>query len=115
MLADLWGLIPDAGSRPLRQGQEESSRRVAKRDKAMVQIEALRLFILSIDDKRVNGNLGPARTLYCIPQQGAAEFTAMIGVRDGKAPQACHGHRGIAWQTFGESGWHLREEDPGRS
>ena len=115
MLADLWGLIPDAGSRPLRQGQEESSRRVAKRDKAMVQIEALRLFILSINDKRVNGNLGPARTLYCIPQQGAAEFTAMIGVRDGKAPQACHGHRGIAWQTFGEPGWHLREEEPGRS
>ena len=66
--AGLWVLIPDAGSRPLRQGQEESSRRVAKRDKAMVQIEALRLFILSIDDKRVNGNLGPARTLYCIPQ-----------------------------------------------
>src|ERR1035437_8336662 len=83
---DLRGLIPDAGSRPLRQGQEESSRRVAKRDKAMVQIEALRLFILCIDDKRVNGNLGPARTLYCIPQQGAAEFTAMIVARDGKAP-----------------------------
>ena len=43
----------------------------------MVQIEALRLFILSIDDQRVNGNLGAARTLYCIPQQGAAEFTAI--------------------------------------
>ena len=80
----------------------------------MVQREALRLFILSIDDKRVNGNLGPARTLYGIPQQGAAEFTAMIGARDGKAAQARDGYGGIAWQTFGEPGWHLREENPGR-
>ena len=80
----------------------------------MVQIEALRLFILSIDHKRVNGNLGPARTLYCIPQQGAAEFTAMPGARDGKAPQACDGYRGIARQAFGKSNGHLREENPGR-
>jgi len=80
----------------------------------MVHIEVLRLFILSIHDKRVNGNLGPARTLYGIPQQGAAEFTAMIGARDGEPPQARHGYRRIAWQTFGKSDWHLREEDPGR-
>ena len=80
----------------------------------MVQIEALRLFILSIDDKRINGYLGPARTLYCIPQQGAAEFTAMIGARDGKAPQPCHRYGWVGWQTFGESDWHLREQDPGR-
>ena len=80
----------------------------------MVEIEALRLFILSINDKRVNGNLGPARTLYCIPQQGAAEFTVMIGERDGKAPQARDRYRWIAWQTFGEPDWHLREEDPAR-
>jgi hypothetical protein len=95
-------------------GQDECSRRVAKRNKAMVQIEALRLFILSINDKRVNGNFGPPRTLYCIPQQGASEFTAMIGARDGKAAQARDGYGGIAWQTFGEPGWHLREENPGR-
>ena len=81
----------------------------------MVQIEALRLLILGIDDKRVNGDLGPRRTLYCIPQQGASEFTAMTGARHGKASQACDGYRGIAWQTFGEPGWHLREEEPGRS
>ena len=114
-----WGaaqgtLIPDAGSRPLWQGKDESSRLAAKRNKAMVQIEALCLFILGIDDERVNGNFGPARTLYCIPQQGASEFAAMIGARDGKAPQGCDGHRRIAWQTFGESDWNLREEDPGR-
>ena len=81
----------------------------------MVEIEALRLFVLSIDDQRVNGNFGPAGTLYRIPQQGASEFTAMIGARNGKAPQACDGYRGIAWQTFGAPGWHLREEEPGRS
>ena len=108
------GLIPDAGSRPLRQGQDESSRLVAKRNKAMVQIEALRVFILGVNDERVNGNFGPARTLYGIPQQGASESTAMPGARDGKAPQACDGHRGIAWQTFGEPDWHLREENPAR-
>jgi hypothetical protein len=68
------------GSRPLRQGQDESSRRVAKRNKAM---EALGLFILSIDHQRVNGNFGPARTLYRIPQQGASEFAAVIGDGDG--------------------------------
>jgi hypothetical protein len=78
----------------------------------MVQIEALRLFILRIDDKRVNGDFGPPRTLYRIPQQGASEFAAMIGERDGKPPQARDGHGGIAWQTFGEPGWHLREENP---
>ena len=81
----------------------------------MVRIEALRLVILGVNDERVNGNLGPARALYRIPQQGASEFAAMIGARDGKAPQPCHGYRGIAWQTFGESGWHLGEEDPSRS
>ena len=80
----------------------------------MVQIEALRLLILGIDDKRVNGDLGPRRTLYCIPQQGTSEFTVMIGARDGKAPQARDRYRWIAWQTFGEADWHLREEDPAR-
>ena len=79
----------------------------------MVQIKALRLFILGIDDQRVDGNFGLARTLYRIPQQGASEFAAMKGERDGKAPQARDGYRGIAWQTFGEPGWHLREENPG--
>ena len=39
----------------------------------------------------------------------------MIGESDGKAPQARNRYSGIAWQTFGEPGWHLREEDPGRS
>jgi hypothetical protein len=76
----------------------------------MVQIEAFRLIILGINDQRVNGDFGPPRALYCIPQQGASEFTAMIGARDGKAPQARDGYCRIAWQTFGKSDWHLREE-----
>ncbi len=80
-----------------------------------MQTEALRLFILSINDNRVNGDFGPARTPYCIPQHSASEFPAMIGARDGKAPQACDGYRGIAWQTFGEPDRHLREENRARS
>jgi hypothetical protein len=34
----------------------------------VVQIDALRLFILGIDDKRVHGDFGPAGTLYGVPQ-----------------------------------------------
>ena len=79
----------------------------------MVQIEVLRLFILGIDDKRVRGDFGPAGALYGIPQQGAAEFTALIGKSDGKASQARDGHRRIAGQAFGESDWHLGEENSG--
>jgi hypothetical protein len=81
----------------------------------MVQVEALRLFVLGIDDQRVNGNFGPTGALYGIPQQGASEFAPVAGARNGKAPQPCDGHRGIAWQTLGESDWHLREKDPSRS
>ena len=88
--AGLW-TDPNADSRPLRQGQQERSRRVAKRNKTMVQIEALRLIVLGIDDKRVNGNLGSARALYRIPQQGAAEFTAVIG-------ESCFSQDGCATQ-----------------
>jgi hypothetical protein len=85
--------------------------RVAERHKAMVQIEILRLFILGIDDKRVHGDFGPAGALYGIPQQGPPEFTAMIGKSDGQSSQARDGYRRIAWQAFGESDWHLREEN----
>src|SRR5450756_2172778 len=80
----------------------------------MVQIETLRLFILGIDDQRVHGDFGPAGTLHGIPQQGTPEFTAMIGESDGKASQARDGYRRVAWQAFGESDWHLREENPAR-
>ena len=112
MQADLRGSNSDGGSRRLWQGQDESFPRVAERNKAVVEIEVLRLFILGIDDKRVNGNFGPPRTLDCIPQQGASEFTAMPGESDGKAPQARDGYHGIAWQAFGEPDWHPREENP---
>ena len=78
----------------------------------MVQIEALRLFILGINDKRVHGDFGPAGTLYGIPQQGTPEFTAMIGEGDGKAPQARDGYCRIARQAFGKSDWHLRKKHP---
>lgn len=47
----LGGTNPGAGSRPLRQRQDESSRPLAERNKAMVQVEALRLFILGIGEK----------------------------------------------------------------
>lgn len=77
----------------------------------MVQIETLCLFILGIDNKRVHGDFGPAGALYGIPQQGAAEFTAMIGKSDGQASQPRDGYRRIARQAFGESDWHLREEN----
>jgi len=33
----------------------------------MMPIEALRLLVLGINDKRVNGNLGPGGTVYRIP------------------------------------------------
>ena len=81
----------------------------------MVRIEALRLFILGIDDKRVDGDFGPAGTLYGVPQQGTAEFMAMIGESDCKAPQARDGHRRITWQAFGKPDRHLRKEHPARS
>ena len=80
----------------------------------MVRIEALRLFILGINCQRINGNFGSSRTPYCIPQQGAPEFTAMIGKSDGQAPQARDRYRGIAWHALGESDWHRREENPAR-
>ncbi len=73
----------------------------------MVRIEALRRFVLGVNDQRVNGDFAAAGALYRIPPQGASEFTAMIGARDGKAPQPCDGYRGIAWRTFGEPDWHL--------
>jgi hypothetical protein len=57
----------------------------------MVRIETLRLFILGINDKRVHRDFGPTGTLYGIPQQGTAEFTAMIGESDGKAPRRATG------------------------
>jgi hypothetical protein len=79
----------------------------------MVQIETLCLFILGIHDKRVHGQLGPAGALYGVPQQGAPEFPAMIGKSDGQASQARDGYRRIAWQAFGESDRHLREENSG--
>jgi hypothetical protein len=107
-------LIPDAGSRPLRQGQDEGSGRVAERNKAIVEIETLRLFILGINDKSVHGDFGPTGTLYGIPQQGTPEFTAMKGESDGKAPQARDGYGRIAWLAFDESEWHLREKNPAR-
>jgi hypothetical protein len=77
----------------------------------MMPIEALRLFILSIDDKRVDGNFGPGGTVHGIPQEDTSEFEAMIGKSDGKASQAGDGNRRITWQTLGKRGWHLDEED----
>ncbi len=44
----------------------------------MRPIEVLGSLILGIHDKRVNGNLGPGGAVDGIPQQGAAEFLAMI-------------------------------------
>jgi len=41
----------------------------------MVQIEALRLFILGIADQRVDGSFGPARTLHRLP--GALQALAV--------------------------------------
>jgi len=108
------GLDRGSALTPSSQGQDETSRRFAERHEAVVQIEARRLFILSIDDKRVNRDIGPPRTLNCIPQQGASELTAMVGDSDRKAPQTRDRHHGIAWQTFGESHWHPREENPAR-
>jgi hypothetical protein len=102
-------------SSPLRQGQHQSSGLVAERNKAMVQIEALRLFILSIDDKRVNGDFRPAGTLDRIPQQGASEFMAVIGESDGKASHARDGYCRVAWQAFGKPDWHLRKGHTPRS
>ena len=67
-------------------GQDKSSRRVANRNKAMVRIEALRRFVLGVNDQRVNGDFAAAGALYRIPPQGASEFTAMIGARDGRRP-----------------------------
>jgi hypothetical protein len=67
-----------------------------------------------VDDNRVSGNFGPVGTLYCIPQQGSSEFQAMIGESDGQASQSGDGNRRIAWQTFRQSGWHLREKNPTR-
>lgn len=58
----------------------------------MVRIETLRLFVLGLDDKRVQGDFGSTGALYGIPQQGAPEFTAVIGERDGKASQARDGY-----------------------
>ena len=81
----------------------------------MVRIETLRLFILGINDKRVHSDFGPTGTVYGIPQQGTAEFTAMIGESDGKAPQARDGYCRIARQTFGKPDWHLRKEHRTRS
>lgn len=75
----------------------------------MVQIEALRLLILGIDDERVNGDLGPPRALYRIPQEGASEFPAVPGDGYGKATQTCDGYGGIAWQTFRKPDRQLRE------
>jgi len=86
--------------------------RVAERNKAMVQIEILRLFILGIDDQRVDGHFGPAGALYGIPQQSAPEFTVLIGQSDSHASQARDGYRRIAWQAFSESDRHLGEENP---
>ena len=80
----------------------------------MVQIEALRPFVLGIDDKRVSGDFGAIGTLYWVPQQCASEFQAMIGESDGKAAQPRDGYRRIAWRASGEPGRHLREEYPAR-
>jgi len=80
----------------------------------MVQIEALRLFILDINDKRIDGNFGSTGTGHRIPQQGASEFAAMVGEGDGKATQARDGNGRITRQTFGKPGWHLRQEYPAR-
>jgi hypothetical protein len=78
----------------------------------MVQIEALRLFILGINDKRVYGDFRPTGTLYGIPQQSTPEFPAMIGESYGKASQARDGYCWIAWEAFRKSGWHLRKQHP---
>ena len=81
----------------------------------MVQIEPLRLLILGINDKRVNGNVGPAGTFYGVPQQGSSEFEAVIGESNRKAPHSRDGNRRITWQTLGKPGWDLAEENPARS
>jgi hypothetical protein len=78
-------------------------------------IEAGRLFVFSIHDKRVDGNFGPAGAVHGVPQERASELEALIGKSDGKASQARDGDRGIAWQTPGKRGWYLGEEDPTRS
>ena len=80
----------------------------------MMPIKALSLFVLAVDDKRVNGNLGPSSTVYCIPQQGASEFETMIGGSDGKASQTRDGNRRIARQTLSQRGGHPGEENAAR-
>ena len=60
----------------------------------MMPIEALRLLVVGIHDKRVNGNLGPGRAVYGVPQQGASELKSTISDRDSKASQSATGTDG---------------------
>jgi hypothetical protein len=80
----------------------------------MMPIEALRLLVLGIHDKRVDGNLRPIGAVYRIPQKGASEVAAMIGESDRQASEPCDGNGRIAGQTLGKGGGHLREEDAAR-
>ena len=81
----------------------------------MMPIEAGRLFVLRIDDQRVDGNFRPGGTVHGVPQEGAPEFEAMIGKSDGKASQARDRNRRVTGQSLGKRGWHLGEEDSARS
>jgi len=65
------------------QGQNQGHRRAGEGDEAVMPIESLRLVVLSVHHERIDGHLGSSRTVYGIPQQGAAEFEALIGKRNG--------------------------------
>ena len=75
----------------LRQRQDERPGSAAEGDEAVVQVEALRLFVLGVHDEGVDGHFGTAGTLHCIPQQGAAELPALVRERDGKTSERATG------------------------
>ncbi len=60
-----------------------------------MKVKTFRLLVLRVNDKRIHGNVGPAGTVYRIPQQGAAEFEAAIRQSRGKMPQARNGNRRV--------------------
>ena len=75
----------------LRQGKDERPGSAAKGDEAVVQVEALGLFVLRVHDEGVDGHFGTAGTLHGIPQEGAAEFVAWYASATARRPSRAIG------------------------
>lgn len=79
----------------------------------MVSVEGESCVVLRIDYECEDGDFGTRSARRRIPEQRAAELSAVEARIDRQAAEPCHGDEGVAWQPLDEFGGHRVQWDAG--